>query len=535
MPNSIFRKVPIQVQNRSGFNCSHSNTFTAKCGTLMPVLVDPLLPNTDVDLDVACEVQLPPSVSDFYGSIEARLEMFFVPYRILWAGWQWFMISQHNMQDTPANNYSVNVKNLPQMTAPSQLTGAGTLADMLGFKKAGSTSNVIINNPLPFLAYQMVWDKWYRDSRITAPIFVPNIAISDMFNWKNAPYNVGLSSASQSNPGTILPFTLGVAELCQLRQRCWDRDYFTNATLEPQSGASVKLEFTGVGTPAVDDTTLVNSSFTIASLRAANSLQQFAERNQLAGQRYADQIFARFGCYPADAITDRPIYLGSKRFNIYKRNVYQQAYQPEEYQQNPFSGLLANKSTSLGGFGDGRLGSFKATEHGFIFVMFSLVPQAVYSTGCRRYLNYSKLTDFPDPLLQGVGDQPIYDGELTGLNGANMTNIASIFGYTQRFAEAKFMQDEVHGLLRDGQSLSAFQLQRTFTENQELGTSFLEIPQNYLDQVTYADGSVSEFGCWCQCYFNYRKVQPLAAYSLPTLGDPKDTHTEVINNGGTRL
>lgn len=534
MPDSIFHKVPVQVPNLSGFNCSHTNSFSAKCATLMPVLVDPIMGNTYVDLDVACEVQLPPAVSDFYGSIDARLEMFFVPYRILWAGWRYFYTDFSGLSSPPSSS-SLNVKYLPglQVTDISKL-GPGTLADMLGYKNTGVTDQgtYLINNCLPFLAYQMIYDQWYRDARVTSPLFVPFNPVSRTATWFYSPFvirNVG----DDSNTKFYFDAVSEGKDITQLRQRCWDKDYFTNATFQPQAGTSSSLQF------EVDVRDAVSSageapgygSFTISSLRAANSLQQFEERNNLAGPRYADQAYARTGVYPADAITDRPIYLGSKRFNIYKRNVYQQTSDPTANHENPFNGLLANKSTSLGGFGSGRLGKFHATEYGFIFVMFSLVPQAVYSTGMRRYLDYNVITDFPDSLLQGVGDQPIYQWELTGKRGVS----SDIFGYTQRFAEAKFMNDEVHGLLRDGEDLSAFQLQRTFVNNQTLGTSFLEIPQNYLDQITFTDSNVSKFGCWCQCYFDYRKSQPLSAYSLPTLGDPKDTHTKVINNGGTRL
>lgn len=535
MPNTIFKKVPVQVQNLSGFNCSHSNSFDAQVGTLVPVLCDPVIPNTYIDLDVACEVQLPPSVADFYGNIEARLEFFFVPYRILWAGWKWFMLSQSNLS-APPNGQQVNVKYLPGIVTTGAKVGPGSLADMLGFKDtAYSSSEVRISNSLPFLAYQMVYDQWYRDSRLTLPLFTPvapGFSTSSV-SWVNAPYQSGNISVNQALNKTY--YSTNIDGLLTLRQRCWDRDYFTNATTQPQAGNSSMLQFDINFTGTDDNSGLptANAGFSISALRAANSLQQFEERNNLAGQRYADQIYARFGCYPADAITDRPIYLGSKRFNIYKRNVYQQNNTLEQNQESPFNGLLANKATSLGGFGNGRLGKFHATEHGFVFVMFSLVPQAVYSTGKRRYLDYSVLTDFPDPLLQGVGDQPIYQSELVGASLTDGDTL--IFGYTQRFSEAKFMLDEVHGKLRDGQDLSMFQLQRTFPTAQSLGTSFVEIPQNYLDQVTYTEASVSDFGCWCQCYFSYSKVQPLASYSLPTLGEPKDTHTKVINNGGTRL
>lgn len=536
------KKVPIEVQNRSGFNCSHSNSFSAKCGTIMPILVDHLMPNTTVNLDVACEVNLPPAVSDFYGSIEARIEFFFVPYRVLWAGWKYFFVQppQGGNGSIPSNNpSSIQINYLPAVTAEAteQRFGAGTLADMLGFKfrpDALNGSTVRVYNMLPFVAYHSVYDHFYRDPRITQPLFYPpqNGQSSSTSRWTALPWVTAFGSAD-----TAYTYDLNSdSTFFSLHQRCWDKDYFTNATYAPQAGNASYLTFsTTGGTDLETGVTTTAGAFSISSLRVANALQHFAEINNLAGQREADQQYARFGCYPSDAALDRPLYLGQKRFNVYKRSVYQQS-QTEAGTTNPFSGILGNKTSALSGYGEGFLGKFHAKDAGLLMVMFTLVPQATYSTGTRRYLHYSKLADFPEPLLQGVGDQPIHKFELLG--GATWSSDSTViddFGYTQRYSECRFMSDEVHGKLRDGQDLAMFQLQRTFDTVVNLNTSFLEIPQNYLDQVTTADASVSNYGCWCNAFFDYKKVQPLSAYSIPTLGDPKDTHTVIIDNGGKRL
>lgn len=539
--SKIFKKVPIEVQNRSGANCDHTNSFSALCGQLVPILVDPIIPNTTVSLDCAVEVQLPPAVSDFYGTIEARLEFFFVPNRILWAGWKDFITTPVSGVVMGQSHNENRFKYLPQIKAPNtqDVFGPGSLMDYLGHKGyvSGSPTDIkYIKNALPIVAYNKIYDDWYRDSRITNSLFYAPYVSSSVTDIACLPQS-GFALDPEVAPTFNIISSRG-ENFSKLRQRCWDKDYFTNATTAPQAGNAASVEF-DLNITGVDENSGIpvgNASFSISALRAANSLQQFEERNNLAGQRYADQIYARFGCYPADAVIDRAIYLGSKRFNVYKRTVYQQSSVDVSVDGNPFDKLLANKVVGLSGYGDGKLGKFHATEHGFIFVMFSLVPQATYSSGSRRYLHYSTLTDFPDPLLQGVGDQQIYGYEL-----GSMTDDPDlpIFGYTQRYSEAKFMVDEVHGLLRDDAadpfSLKSFQLQRHFTEVPALGTSFVEIPIDYLDQISNVDAKVSHFGCWCNAYFQYRKTHPLAAYSLPTLGEPKDTHTQIINNGGTRL
>ena len=49
--------------------------------------------------------------------------------------------------------------------------------------------------------------------------------------------------------------------------------------------------------------------------------------------------------------------------------------------------------------------------------------------------------------------------------------------------------------------------------------------------------TVSTYGCWMDCYFDYKVAQPLAKYSLPSLQDPAYEHgrTITVHKGGSRL
>lgn len=89
-PSSLLR-VPVEMPNRSGHNLSHSNAFTGKTGTLIPVLCEELLPNDTISLGANLQVQFPPMVTDFYGRCDFVLEAFFVPNRLCWGGWQDFI------------------------------------------------------------------------------------------------------------------------------------------------------------------------------------------------------------------------------------------------------------------------------------------------------------------------------------------------------------------------------------------------------------------------------------------------------------
>lgn len=558
--NDIFKKVPIEVPNKSGHDMSNEVLSTMKVGTLVPIHTDLLLPNDTVSLGASAEIQLPPMATDFYGRVKAHLETFFVPCRLLYGGWQDLMTHPASGDVWPSGTSNQQkAKYLPSITVPISQMAAGSLSDYLGYgfgavpASAGlNNPTITVKNPLKYLAYHKIWNDFYRDSRIQQPAFAraaldssvatTNIDAYAWFgslpyytNYDNSPYTLGLTYQLQCADG-VKPWAL--------RQRCFGKDYFTNASPLPQAGQPASVAF-GINNN--------QGAFTIASLRAANALQTWMERCGVAGYRYGDNIRAHFGVYPSDAALDRPLYLGRQIIDVYNKTVYQQDENVSggSASNNPFM-TVGSKYGSPLGVGSGSLcNDFTATEHGYLMTIFSLVPDSIYSDTLDRDMWYNNVADFPFPLLQGVGDQEISLAELVGyLAGPNATSSVlpqtildafkqQVFGYTQRYSEFKFKLDKVHGLLKDTESLQAFALQRSFSTSTQnplaLGSSFLEIPTNYLDNVAAVQGDVSKYGCWADIHFNYHKVSTLAAYSIPTLGEPKNTHTEVIDNGGVRL
>lgn len=526
--SKIFHKVPVEIPNKSGFDCSHENVFTAKCGTLIPSMVDLLLPNDTVSLGTKLQVQLPPMATDFYGSVNAKCECFFVPLRVLYGGMQEILTHPTNGAVYPVGTGSnQKARFVPHLSVPDNLIGPGTLCDYLGSKVASNVGQQSVEySVLPFLMYHKVYDDWYRDSRIQKPVFSkPQSGGNYNQDFDFLPYVTVFGNPTP----TVLSgsYCSDGVRATDLRQRNWSKDYFTNATTLPQAGQGADVTFV-TNTPSGQ--TAGTGSFSISTLRAANALQQWLERNNLAGYRYGDQIKARFGIYPADAITDRSIYLGSMTVPVYNKSVYTNTGSTAT--QNPFTSTGAKYASPVGVGDKSLVDKFTASEHGFLLVMFSLVPDKLYATGSRKYLFYDRQSDFPEPILASTGDEPIFDWELT----QNIPSASpSTFGYTQRYSSHKFMPDEVHGLLRDGESLASFALQSSYASTSGINSSFLQIPTNYMDGVTAVSADVSTYGCWVDQYFVYKKSSTLPAYSIPTLGDMKDTHTEIIDNGGKRL
>lgn len=527
--SSIFNRVPIDLPNKSGFNLDHENGFTATCGTLVPCLVHPLLPNDTISLGTNFQVQLPAMVTDFYGKVDAVIESFFVPYRLLWAGWESFVTHPTKNPRYPEGTpYQMKPTRVPLMSAATltqAAAGAGTLSDYLGYKVASDTlapaANVEIS-AFPWLAYHMIYDKWYRDSRIQAPLFyAPAVGASPGMTAATAPYCSVISSTNLVGPTYAINSALGDGvSLGSLRQRNWSKGYFTTASPYPQAGGDSEITF---------DVADSKGAISISAIRSANALQKWMERNNFSYE-YGDQIYGQYGIYPDAAKMDKPIYLGRVKQTVYSRSVFQTA----NGDGASLNDVVGSKKASSQAIGEGRLiDKFTASEHGLLMCIFSLVPHGYYSTGCSRYLFETEMEDVPFPLLAGMGDQPIYDAELNGSLPATFKD--SIFGYTDLYAHYKYMEDEVHGLMRDGESLDQYQLQRSFGTDVELGTEFLQIPITAMDQVQAVNTSTQGFSCWSDVFFKFTKISTLPAYSLPTLGDLKNTHKGAMSRGGSRL
>lgn len=562
--NSVFKTAPVEVQKRTGFNMDHLNCFTGKVGQLVPVVAEPLMPGDKVNLGLTFRVQMPPMATDFLGKVDARVEAFFVPLRILYGGWKNYMLYSGGLADQykPAG---LDRSYLPTVLV-NQADTSSTLADYLGIKMNTSQASPTNVNADMFLAYHKIYDDWYRDARVQTPVFAQGQ--SDASSPAFAPGTTYTSVQSWNLSASFMDGT----QIGSLRQRNYEKDYFTNAFVDQYGGVSpmkvsiqgmdplvsssassivgtIKpLYITGQDSPSpgsivngnsFGSVSITSANFSIPQLRLANSLQKFAEQNCLAGGRYKDTILANYGVVPSDALVDRCIYLGRMSCPVYNNSVMS-SNQSENASTNPFIGNVGASAANSKAVGQNRLlDKFEAKEHGVLMVLFSLVPHATYATGTNRQLLSNALNGdgFVDrycvPNLANVGNQPIYCGELDGTSfGVN-----DIFGYTDRFAEYKFHADEVHGLLRAGKSLQSFCLQRNFSPANKptINSSFIRINVEDMNNVTAVSSELSQYGYWCDMFVSETMVRPLPAYSIPSLCDEKHLKTISIERGGTRL
>lgn len=544
---SWLKQARVSVPHRSGFDKSFRNLLSAKVGTLVPVLCDELPPNTRVNLRQALQAQLPPLASDTFMRCKIKLEAFFVPNRLMYGGYEAWLtgdtlkeVQGNVISDVPVFIPGLIIEPGSANAAQTDLLKPGTLADYLGFKFLNSEIATIQDdatgaiganfNIFPFVGYHLIWDSWYRNTKVQSKLFSrvsrndkPNI--SDSYGLVTLPYQFSISAnyfrLTDSFPDGV--------KLGDLRQRNFGSDYFTESTPLAQQGSPQ--------TVTVD----ANDQFSISALRAANSIQQWLERNNLAGFRLQDYVRANYGASLSDGVAQRPLFLGMDEIVVYNKGVEQTAQDNNAPTENPFNSVGSRYGNAYA-TGNGTLvDDFVTNEPGYLYVIASLVPHVTYSSGILRqnfrYNRQDSQSDLATPLLQNVGNQPIFSKEIVSKNAFLITYRDYVFGYIDRYADFMTREDELHGILRDEETLQSFALQRSISSNVNISSNFLQIPTDYMDQVTAVDQALSNYGYWLDIYFDYKVSMPLAEFCQPSLQDPAYEHGKevTIRRSGSRL
>lgn len=526
----IFTTVPVKKPRMSAFDLSYNNFFTCDMGELVPAFKMHIVPSDRVQYSPTFQVRFAPMLNPVFGDIYAKMECFFIPYRLVWSNWKSYItgISQPENNTGSGITGSIPVpKSVPVVgvlsnvtKAPSKCLEGARLVDFLGgvgfYRYVDSIvasgtdewrsgdSNGFLFNCLPFRAYTLVWNEYYRDE------FVDRVCTC------GASANYGDVFYSGNNNISL--------DYYGIFRRRWSKDYFTTATPSPVAGgtaAGVKVAVSG------ENVHSLTGFFNIAQFRVANSLQRFLERTNIGGGRYNEFILAHFGCMPTDATIQRPEFLGSVTAPVQVSAVANTAGGTGsdvtiENSTGSFAGVASAVGTSLC-----FRRSFK--EYGIILGLFSVFPRPIYSDGVQRYLTYGvKKTsneDYADkfkfgmPEFSGIGDQVVDKSELSTIT---YVGFGQGFGYQQRYAEFKFNHDEVHGDFALDSKLPQYTFARFFGNNTiSLNSDFLECNPRKDPFVTISNAGgqspVTVQTCWVQLRNNVKAIRPFPKFSTPTL------------------
>lgn len=480
------------MRKRAKFNLSNFHNCTFKLGYLYPVNLTEVLPGDSVQLSTSVFLRLAPMVVPVMHPVYMHLSNFFVPSRILWDGFEDFITGGPDGTDTSV---------LPKVTLNVTNSPVGSLADAFGIPvqmlKDAKTFSV---NSLPFIAYYMIWNEYFRDQDLNEAI--------DLSTITGAPSSLSLLRPS------------------------WAKDYFTTARPWPQKGpdVSVPVNLTAAGEPSItanivgngspkfsassgrgigflgsqnstsgvvslmgtntdtnvlswsDPALKVNIDYTsgnpelgsvnINDLREAFALQRFEEHRSMFGSRYED-LLRYLGVRPQDARLQLPEYLGGFSAPVQFSEVLQTSSDADR------SGVGDMYGHGIGATKGRRIRRF-IPEHGYVMSLLTVRPIPVYSQGLERLWSKENRFDFWQKEYEHIGQQEICNSEVYA-DGDTAQDKAT-FGYQNRYDEYRRGVNIITGEFRTNQDY--WTMARIFVSRPTLNGDFVScMPTDRIFQV----------------------------------------------------
>lgn len=509
-----FAQSPQATIPRAAFNRSHGYKTTFNEGYLVPVFLDEVLPGDTLSVNLTAFARLATPIYPIMDNLYLDSFFFFVPNRLVWDNWQKFNGEQIN----PADSTDFI---LPTMTAPvSGGVATGDLADYFGIP---IKINSLEFQSLPFRAYNLIYNEWFRDENLQNSAVVdlddgPDTYTDYVLQRRGKRHDYFTSALpwpQKINDGTVVDVPLGTS--APIMQNGIFKLSANTSGADPRNismDASNNVRYSGGAMTAnayyasglVADLNAATAA-TINQLRQAFQLQKLYERDARGGTRYTEIIRSHFGVISPDARLQRPEYLGGGETMV---NINPVA------QTSPTSGSNAKGSLAAFGtvtaVGHGFTKSF--TEHGHVIGLISVRADINYQQGLNRMWSRSIRWDFYWPALSHIGEQTILNKEIFSQGTSADDNV---FGYQERYAEYRYKPSLITGLFRSDatSTLDAWHLAQDFASLPTLNSTFIveNAPMARIKAVTSQPDFILDSA------FTVRSARPMPLFGVPGLID----------------
>lgn len=538
---------------RSKFDRGHQLLTTINEGELVPIYMDEVLPGDTAKIQLNGLIRMSTPIYPIMDNCYMDTYFFFVPSRLLWEHFENMFGENDTDYWAEKTEYST-----PKCTigGVSGLAN-GSIGDYFGLPtEVGKALKV---NALPARAYAMIYNEWFRDENLEAPLMLGYKKSDDGDTNEDASKETSSANAidktTNTNEATL--YAMKPAKAGKFH------DYFTSCLPSPLKNAeavtiplgdtaniygyyvdygaeeSTKTKYEGetglqsfglnngkasdgkekkyglsayldglTGQVALKTDLTTATSATINDLRQAIALQHIFEADARNGTRYREFLSGTWGVTSPDSRLQIPEYIGGQRIAINVNQVIQTS-QTDTQTGQALGNTAAYSLTTC----SKEVVDYAATEYGYIIGLAVVRVDHSYQQGLATKWTRGGRFTYYDPRLAALGEQPVYNREIFA-QGTEKDD--EIFGYQECWADYRYKPSYVTGEMRSNYktSLDAWHYADDYSTLPKLSAEWIQEGRENIDR-TIAVTSEKAHQFLCDFWYNEEWYREMPIYSIP--------------------
>lgn len=543
---------------RSKFDRSHQLLTTINEGELVPIYCDEVLPGDTARVQLNGLIRMSTPVYPVMDNAYMDTYFFFVPCRLLWQHWENMFGENDTDYWAEKTEYSTPTC---KIGGKNGLTN-GSIGDYFGLPT--NVKNEIKVNALPARAYAMIYNEWFRDENLEAPLMLGYKKTDDAGSnddptktttYANQPisttdtneasfytrkpakagkfhdyFTSSLPSPLKTNPVEISLLgnaPVGMYKTTELKQygttdgknsiyfnqKATD-SYIPGITNIPSDGKGSQIAGSSSDTAHVGAVAYLGadlsgvSAVSIQDLRMAIALQHVFEADARNGTRYREFLSGTWGVTSPDSRLQIPEYIGGQRIAINVNQVVQTS-QTDTTTGQALGNTAAYSLTTC----SKQMVDYAATEYGYIIGLAVVRVEHSYQQGLATKWTRGGRFTYYDPRLAALGEQPVYNREIYA---QGTPEDDEIFGYQEAWADYRYKPSYVTGEMRSNYktSLDAWHYADDYDKLPRLSAEWIQEGTQNIDR-TIAVTSAKSHQFLCDFYFNEEWYREMPIYSIP--------------------
>lgn len=533
-----FALVPKQGLARSAFRRTKKMMDTQYFDYLYPIYCRLYNPGDSTRISLQSFARLPASVVPLMDNMYYDMQAFKIPARILQKSFKRLYANEQEyptQDNTTLVTHNMDYGTLPDSGPTDGMILNGSLYDKFDWPtmvnlrtgNTGGTSAPMHLLAYKPLAYNMVWNYWYRDENLQSPVyFDDDDAPYDFDNFvllkrnMRPDYFQSLLKAPLKGDAPLVPLDgAAVVELLStttnqvLLKNAADGSGLGDGSLISNFGNgsfynSTASEFVQIdpnGTLYADLSTQL-AGFTINDFRLSYSVQLLLEADNRSGTRFAESMYHRWGVVIPDAFLTQPEYIA--------------------YATTDFNVHIVPQTTPIGGADDFANLSAYTTQRGFLkfvtsfqepcylLILGSARGNVTYQQGLNREDTIQTRFDFIHPEFAHLGMQTVYKYELfvTGTD----TDMEPL-GYSDYGDSYRFSPSTVRGDFRSNAtaSLDSYHLAIDYSAQPSMNASYSVSDTPIERNIPYAESAPPIL---VDYWLEETVVTSMPMFSVPGLG-----------------